>query len=103
MAEPKKPFYRDKKWKLGRSFGWWHIPYCPHCKRQLGLMVKEQKAEKCPMCGNQLEWGGADMADCKWMQDEICVNADCPICADYCPVVDVPGVCRFEERSDDNG
>lgn len=32
MAEPKKPFDRDKKWKLGRSFGWWHIPYCPHCK-----------------------------------------------------------------------
>lgn len=24
MAEPKKPFYRDKKWKLGRSYGW-HI------------------------------------------------------------------------------
>ena len=45
MAEPKKPFYRDKKWKLGGSFGWWHIPYCPHCKRQLGLMVEEQKAE----------------------------------------------------------
>ena len=43
------------------------------------------------------------MTDCKWMQDEICVNADCPMCADYCPVVDVPGVCRFEERSDENG
>ena len=28
------------------------------------------------------------MPDCKWMQDEICVN----------PVVDVEGVCRFEER-----
>lgn len=60
MAEPKKPFYRDKKWKLGRSFGWWHIPYCPHCKRQLGLMVEEQKAEKCPMCGKPLEWDGAE-------------------------------------------
>ena len=60
MAEPKKPFYRDKKWKLGGSFGWWHIPYCPHCKRQLGLMVEEQKAEKCPMCGKPLEWDGAD-------------------------------------------
>ena len=59
MAEPKKPFYRDKKWKLGGSFGWWHIPYCPHCKRQLGLMVEEQKAEKCPMCGKPLEWDGA--------------------------------------------
>ena len=38
------------------------------------------------------------MADCKWMQDEICVNADCPMRADYCPVVDYPGVCRYEER-----
>lgn len=60
MDEPKKPFYRDKKWKLGRSCGWWHIPYCPHCKRQLGLMVEEQKAEKCPMCGKPLEWDGDD-------------------------------------------
>ena len=38
------------------------------------------------------------MADCKWMQDEICVNADCPMCADYCPVADYEGVCRFEDR-----
>ena len=60
MAEPKKPFYRNKKWKLGRSFGWWHIPYCPHCKRQLGLMAEEQKAEKCPMCGKPLEWDDTD-------------------------------------------
>lgn len=42
------------------------------------------------------------MPDCKWMQDEICVNADCPMCADYCPVADVPGVCRFEEREERN-
>ena len=57
MAEAKKPFYSDKKWKLGDSSGWWHIPYCPHCKRQLGLMVEEQRAEKCPMCGKPLDWG----------------------------------------------
>ena len=43
------------------------------------------------------------MADCKYCQgDEVCVNADCPMCCDFCPVVDVPGVCRFEERSADN-
>lgn len=36
------------------------------------------------------------MAGCKWMQDEICVNADCPVRGDYCPVVNNPGVCRFE-------
>ena len=38
------------------------------------------------------------MADCKYCQDEICVNADCPMRADFCPVPDIPGVCRFEER-----
>lgn len=57
MNEIKKPIYRDKKWKLGGSYGWLHIPYCPHCKRKLGLMVEEQKAEKCPMCGKLLDWG----------------------------------------------
>ena len=57
MAEAKKPIYRDKKWKIDSSSGWWHRPYCPHCKRQLGLMVEEQRAEKCPMCGKLLDWG----------------------------------------------
>ena len=40
------------------------------------------------------------MAECKWMKDEICVNADCPMCCDYCPVADVAGVCRYEEREE---
>ena len=41
------------------------------------------------------------MPDCKYCQgDEVCVNADCPMCCDFCPVVDVPGVCRFEEREE---
>ena len=43
------------------------------------------------------------MADCKWMQDEICVNADCPKCSDYCSVPDTEEVCRFEDRGVDNG
>ena len=41
--------------------------------------------------------------DCRWMQDEICVNADCPMRADYCPVPDIEGVCRFEERGAEDG
>lgn len=49
-------------------------------------------------------WEGAKMMDeCKWMQDEICVNADCPMCCDYCPVADYEGVCRYEERGEDDG
>ncbi len=38
------------------------------------------------------------MSDCKWCMDEICVNGDCPVCADYCPVPDTEGVCRHEDR-----
>lgn len=37
----------------------------------------------------------------EWKRDGD-VNADCPLCADYCPVVDAPGVCRFEERNKTN-
>lgn len=41
------------------------------------------------------------MPDCKYCQgDEVCVNSDCPMCADFCPVPDIPGVCRFEEREE---
>ena len=25
---------------------------------------------------------------------------DCPMCCDFCPVPDIPGVCRFEEREE---
>ena len=39
------------------------------------------------------------MSDCKYCQDDdVCVNANFLMCADYCPVANVPGVCRFEER-----
>lgn len=41
------------------------------------------------------------MADCRWNHDEFCVNSDCPMCADYCPVPDFPGVCQFEDRGND--
>ena len=43
------------------------------------------------------------MPDCKYCQDEICVNADCPMYCDFCPFVDMPvvcRVCRFEEREE---
>ena len=37
---------------------------------------------------------------CKWLSDddqEICVNADCPVCADFCPVTNYPEICKFAE------
>ena len=38
---------------------------------------------------------------CKHAQDEICVNADCQMCADYCPVIDNPGVCKYEDLEEE--
>lgn len=35
---------------------------------------------------------------CKYCKDEFCVNDQCPMRADYCPVPDIPGVCKHEER-----
>jgi hypothetical protein len=33
--------------------------------------------------------------DCKWYQDEFCVNAASPCVADYCPCVEYPELCRY--------
>ena len=54
------------------------------------------------MLGAILKVEGIQVTDCKYCQDEIYVNADCPMCCDFCPVVDMPGVCRFEERNKTN-
>lgn len=37
---------------------------------------------------------------CKFCQNEMCVYAECPACCDYCPVPNMPGLCRFEKRED---
>ena len=38
--------------------------------------------------------------ECKYNNEEICTNDQCPMCADYCPVPDTEGVCKYEERED---
>lgn len=38
--------------------------------------------------------------ECKYNQDEFCTNADCPMCGDYCPVLDIDGVCQYEDREE---
>ena len=38
--------------------------------------------------------------ECKWLKDEFCVNDKCPMCADYCPVAQYHGVCKYEELVD---
>ena len=40
--------------------------------------------------------------ECKFCLDEVCVNADCPMVTDYCPVYDTENVCKWEDRSVDN-
>lgn len=52
-----KPFFRAKKWKLGNSFGWFNVPYCPHCKRKLGMLACDKMPSECPMCHMELNWG----------------------------------------------
>lgn len=42
------------------------------------------------------------MTKCKWEQDEVCVNADCPVCADFCPVTHYPEICKFAEKEQEN-
>lgn len=56
MENKLKVYYKSHKWRLGRSYGWWDVPFCPHCKRQLGLLCADSKPEECPMCHNKLDW-----------------------------------------------
>lgn len=39
---------------------------------------------------------------CKYNKDDFCTNDKCPMCADYCPVPDFEGVCKYEYRIDDS-
>ena len=44
---------------------------------------------------------GKIVSACRWLSDdfnEICCNGSCPACTDFCPAVNYPGLCRFEER-----
>lgn len=38
---------------------------------------------------------------CKFNHDEFCINDQCPMCGDYCPVPDDDGVCRYEDREEE--
>lgn len=40
--------------------------------------------------------------ECIYNQDEICVNANCPLLGDFCPLRYTPDVCKWEDRSIDN-
>ena len=41
------------------------------------------------------------MTECIYNKDEFCTNDKCPMCADYCPVPNDEGVCRYEEREEE--
>lgn len=40
--------------------------------------------------------------ECKFCDDftGVCTNPDCPMCADACPVPDVEGLCKYEQRKE---
>lgn len=39
---------------------------------------------------------------CKYNIDEICVNADCPYRADYCPCYEDDSICKFRADKEEN-
>lgn len=39
---------------------------------------------------------------CKYNIDEICVNADCPYRADYCPCYEDDSICKFRADKEKN-
>jgi hypothetical protein len=41
------------------------------------------------------EMQGENKGRCKWYKDEVCVNADCPYVADFCPVAQDDSICKF--------
>ena len=57
----------------------------------------------CPWCGERMDGDGRQRngdVRCKWLSDdfgEICIKADCPACADFCPCVKYPDLCRHSE------
>lgn len=38
-------------------------------------------------------------SECKYCVDEVCVNAECPLLGDFCPLRYIPCVCKWEDRS----
>lgn len=52
--------------------------------------------DKCPCCG--LKMRNAAPMKCRYDHNGICVNQECPVCADKCPTREDAGVCRYEER-----
>ena len=53
----------------------------------------------------QFEEGNGKMT-CKWLSDAfsaVCGNADCPVCADFCPCVNYVEICRFAEAAEGTG
>lgn len=40
--------------------------------------------------------------ECKYCDEftGICTNGDCPMCSEECPVPDIEGVCKFEDREE---
>lgn len=37
------------------------------------------------------------MNNCKWEQDEFCVNDKCPYVADFCPCSEFQEICKYYE------
>ena len=65
-----------------------------------GYLVEYQLSNYCPNCGAEMtgQRHTDKTPECKYCHDEICVNDQSPMRADYCPVPYIPEVCKHEER-----
>lgn len=44
--------------------------------------------------------GNGKMNRCEFDADGICINGNCPMCCENCPVENVPEVCKFDSRNE---
>ena len=77
-----------------RMAEWWDkLVYEPNREIVKNYKRRHNIQDTGPNCESQ----AAGTVSCKWCCEEVCTNPTCPIRADFCPVADYPGVCRFEE------
>lgn len=73
---------------------------CVNSKESFGVICV--RCNKCGRFDSPAEYierkSDSDKKQCKWLYGEVCVNSDCPLRAEFCPLTEFPGVCKYEER-----
>lgn len=97
------------------KYGKDYFAACDYCHGEILKIALLRRYKNCPFCGRKIvktvnAWERGQRkptvteraAPCFWISDDyggICANPECPIRAQICPLKDIPGVCRYEERN----